>query len=177
MAIDWTPARISTLIALWTEGVSTIEIGRRLDVTKNSVVGKVHRLGLPKRVSPIGSQSRERKPVTAKPAPASAPAPAARKDSAVKQAIELAQQPRPAPTAASEPVPKANPVSMDKLSGGMCSWPEGEPGKENFHFCGAPVLEGKPYCLSHCARAYVRPTRDRQRTGQPKFSQSKTAAA
>lgn len=169
MAIEWTPARISTLIALWTEGVSTIEIGRRLDVTKNAVVGKVHRLGLPKRVSPIGSKPRERKPVAVQ---VEAPE---RKPEAVKTAVELARKPRPA--AASEPVPEANPVSMEKLGGGMCSWPEGEPGKEDFHFCGAPVLEGKPYCLSHCARAYVRPTRDRQRNAQSNNGMSKTVAA
>ena len=171
MAIDWTPARISTLIALWTEGISTIEIGRRLDVTKNSVVGKVHRLGLPKRVSPIGSKSRERKPAVAR--TTAEP----RKTSAIKTAVSLSQQPRK--EVPSGPVPKANPVSMEQLSNSMCSWPEGEPGKENFHFCGAPVLEGKPYCVSHCARAYVRPTRDRdrQRSGQPKFVPSRTAAA
>ncbi len=171
MAFEWTPAHISTLIALWTEGVSTIEIGRRLDVTKNAVVGKVHRLGLPKRVSPIGSKPRERKPATPR---TSAPA---RKSAAVKTAVALSQEPRPTP--ASEPVPDANPVSMEQLSGGMCSWPEGEPGKEDFHFCGAPILEGKPYCLSHCARAYVRPTRDRdrQRNAQNKFNPSKVAAA
>ncbi len=171
MAIDWTPARVSTLIALWDEGVSTIEIGRRLDVTKNSVVGKVHRLGLPKRVSPIGSKSRERKPASARQSPAD------RKESAVKQAVELSRQARPAQ--ASEPVPKANPVSMEHLAGGMCSWPEGEPGQESFHFCGAPVLEGKPYCLSHCARAYVRPTRDRdrQRSGQSTFKPARIVAA
>ena len=55
MAIDWTPDRVKTLMALWAEGISTLEIGRRLGVTKNSVVGKVHRLGLPKRQSPINS--------------------------------------------------------------------------------------------------------------------------
>ena len=171
MAIEWTPARISTLIALWTEGISTIEIGRRLDVTKNAVVGKVHRLGLPKRVSPIGSKSRERKPAAARSETT------ARKSAAVKTAVALSQQPKP--VAASEPVPMSNPVSMEKLSGGMCSWPEGEPGKDDFHFCGAPVLEGKPYCVSHCARAYVRPSRDRdrQRAGQNKFNQSKVVAA
>lgn len=46
---DWTPERIATLIALWNEDLSTSEIGRRLGITKNSVIGKVHRLGLPKR--------------------------------------------------------------------------------------------------------------------------------
>ena len=48
-AIEWTPERIQALMAMWAEGLPASEIGRRLDVTKNAVVGKVHRLGLPKR--------------------------------------------------------------------------------------------------------------------------------
>jgi len=48
---EWTPTRIGALIALWNEGLSTSEMGLRLGITKNAVVGKVHRLGLPKRHS------------------------------------------------------------------------------------------------------------------------------
>jgi GcrA cell cycle regulator len=46
---DWTPERIAALIALWSEELSASEIGRQLGITKNAVIGKVHRLGLPKR--------------------------------------------------------------------------------------------------------------------------------
>jgi GcrA cell cycle regulator len=46
---DWTPERIAALIALWNEDLSASEIGRRLGFSKNAVIGKVHRLGLPKR--------------------------------------------------------------------------------------------------------------------------------
>lgn len=49
MTADWTPERTAALIALWDEELSTSEIGRRLGVTKNAVVGKVHRLGLAQR--------------------------------------------------------------------------------------------------------------------------------
>src|SRR6202000_1439118 len=45
---------IVRLRALWDEGLSTAEIGRRLGVSKNAVVGKAHRLGLPARLSPSG---------------------------------------------------------------------------------------------------------------------------
>ncbi len=51
--MDWTDAVILSLRALWDEGLSTAEIGRRLGVTKNAVVGKAHRLVLPARPSPI----------------------------------------------------------------------------------------------------------------------------
>ena len=53
----WTPERIEALVKLWDEGVTTAEIGRRIGVTKNAVIGKVHRIGLVPRV------------VTEKPAP------------------------------------------------------------------------------------------------------------
>jgi len=46
----WTPQRIEQLTRLWEEGVTTAEIGRRIGVTKNAVIGKVHRIGLVPRV-------------------------------------------------------------------------------------------------------------------------------
>ncbi len=114
MSFEWTPQTISALIALWNEGLTTSEIGVRLGITKNAVVGKVHRLGLPKRGSPI-------KPKPEKP---------------------------------------VNVVSMAKLRPGMCVWPSGDPGSEDFHFCGDPIVPGKPYCLEHCERAYVKPSKE-----------------
>jgi GcrA cell cycle regulator len=51
--MDWTEETIARLRGMWTEGHSTAEIGRRLGVTKNAVVGKAHRLDLPARPSPI----------------------------------------------------------------------------------------------------------------------------
>ena len=116
---EWTAVRVAALIALWNEGLPTSEIGRRLNVTKNSVVGKVHRLGLTKRESPIQKKVVEKKPV-------------------------------------------AQVVRLESLSAGMCSWPDGEPGKEDFRFCGKPIVEGKPYCLQHCERAYVKPSKERR---------------
>ena len=53
MTVEWTAERTKNLVDLWNQGLTTIEIGRRLGVTKNSVVGKAHRLDLPKRQSPI----------------------------------------------------------------------------------------------------------------------------
>jgi GcrA cell cycle regulator len=120
MTIDWNDERIKDLIALWNEGLSTSEIGNRLGVTKNAVIGKVHRLGLPKRQSPI-----QRKP-KAEPA-------------------------------------KAKIIKLEHLSAGMCCWPEGEPGTPGFRFCGHKAIPDKPYCAEHCARAYVKASRDRDR--------------
>lgn len=119
MSEEWTPKRVSALIALWNEGLSTSEIGNRLGVTKNAVVGKVHRLGLPKRGSPIK------------------------------------QKPKPAEI-----------IGLASLRPGMCSWPEGEPGTDEFNFCGAEIVPGKPYCEHHCKRAYVKNPKDGKRASR-----------
>lgn len=56
--MDWTAKRVGALIAYWNRGLSANEIGRRLSVTKNAVIGKVHRIGLQKRDSPIVRKDR-----------------------------------------------------------------------------------------------------------------------
>lgn len=50
---DWTFETIQTLRTLWAKGHSTAEIGRRMGLSKNAIVGKAHRLNLPSRPSPI----------------------------------------------------------------------------------------------------------------------------
>ena len=148
MAIDWTPDRVKTLMALWAEGISTLEIGRRLGVTKHSVVGKVHRLGLPKRQSPINSSTRTPR--------------------ASKSTEPVRIKPKAVPIT-------ADMVKMEDLTAGMCNWPEGEPGHEDFRLCGQPAVEGKPYCAAHCDRAYVKTTRDRGQQGSVDVVSSKVA--
>ena len=51
--MEWTEESITCLRGFWQEGLSTAEIGRRMQITKNAVVGKAHRLTLPPRPSPI----------------------------------------------------------------------------------------------------------------------------
>ena len=119
MSEEWTSKRVSALIALWSEGLSTSEIGGRLGVTKNAVVGKVHRLGLPKRGSPIKQKSKP-----------------------------------------------AEIIGLSSLRPGMCSWPEGDPGTEDFNFCGAEIVPGKTYCKDHCKRAYVKVLKDSKRASR-----------
>ncbi|CAG4922536.1 unnamed protein product [Acidocella sp. C78] len=60
--MEWTDEIVSRLRQLWDEGLSTAEIGRRLNISKNSVVGKAHRLDLPARPSPIRRDPSGRRP-------------------------------------------------------------------------------------------------------------------
>lgn len=167
MTNDWTPERTNALIALWDEGHSTAEIGRRLGVTKNSVVGKVHRLRLPKRGSPIhgggGHSGRSEAPISisrasvarapiTRPAASLPPRPAA-----------VAVQPQPIiPKVVYEPMP-ANVIKLSALTSDMCSWPIGDPGTDGFRFCGRSAVTGKPYCAEHCSIAYVKVSKDRNK--------------
>ena len=41
-----------------------------------------------------------------------------------------------------------------------CEWPEGHPDEADFRFCGKDRFEDKPYCLDHCAVAYVVPEKE-----------------
>jgi len=147
--MDWTDEAIARLKSLWAEGHSTAEIGRRMGVSKNAVVGKAHRLNLPARPSPIRREgpARPRPPVVRRVTGPTLPPLAAAALPAIPAAPKLAvvRQPREAPPATrfvARPIP--------------CCWPIGEPGTKNFRFCGAESLPGKPYCAEHAALAYVK---------------------
>ena len=73
--MDWNDHAISTLRTLWNDGHSSAEIGRRMGITKNAVVGKVHRLKLPARLSPMQEPACERSCDTSPPPPQPAPRP------------------------------------------------------------------------------------------------------
>ncbi len=156
--MDWTSEAIDQLRALWAEGHSTAEIGRRMGVSKNAVVGKAHRLNLPARPSPI------RRDADASPRPAAQarrPAPPPREPMVMRRPEPA--QPAPAAPAAAAPPPPAPAVvrHFPRVSGRTCCWPLGEPGTAEFRFCGGDALAGKPYCPEHAAVAYVK-ARDRR---------------
>jgi len=181
--MEWNEETIGRLHALWAEGHSTAEIGRRLGVSKNAVVGKAHRLNLPARPSPIrrdGAPSAPRPAAprrivgpTLPPLPASLPPePLRGMPLPLAPGIEASGGVRA--TAVASPVhqggaaaavaAKSAPVRqvMARASRpAACCWPIGEPGTKGFHFCDAEAVPGKPYCAEHAQIAYVK-VRDRR---------------
>ncbi len=131
--MTWTEERVTELSRLWASGYSASAIGRMLGVTKNAVVGKAHRMRLEARPSPIRRDQR---------------APVRRR---VPMPTQLLQR---KPVLAPPPPPPRWTVRRD-ADGPSCLWPIGDPGEQDFHFCGAQAVEGKPYCPEHCARAYI----------------------
>ena len=155
--MDWTAEAIERLRVLWSEGHSTAEIGRRMGVTKNAVVGKAHRLQLPARPSPIRREAGAPRPVAAGRRPTLPPLrvvaslpPASRREE--PRAIVVPE----APAAPPAPKPSAVVRAFPRTAPRACCWPIGEPGTAGFRFCAAEALPGKPYCAEHAAIAYVR---------------------
>ena len=155
------------LRVLWDEGHSISEIGRRMDISRNAVVGKAHRLDLPARPSPIRGR------VLGAPRPRIQRAPRMTLPMLVGSmggpTIVAArkvppQTPQRAPEAPKPPAaPKRRPEAETLLpragappKWGLCQFPTGE---RPFKWCGNPVqFVGSPYC-DNCRRiAYNRPT-------------------
>jgi GcrA cell cycle regulator len=156
--MDWTAEAIERLRVFWSEGHSTAEIGRRMGVSKNSVVGKAHRLQLPARPSPI-----RRDPTMARPAATGRrpTLPPLRVVATVPPApTPRGEEARPAqpPAAVSPPAPKGGNIlrPFARSTARSCCWPIGEPGTPGFRFCTAEAMNTKPYCAEHAAVAYVR---------------------
>jgi GcrA cell cycle regulator len=154
--MDWTTEAIERLKALWAEGHSTAEIGRRMGISKNAVVGKAHRLSLPARPSPIRREALAAAPRPAQPRPQRPPvAPRSTLPAMVASPVAAPRAIAPAPP---PPVVRAFPRLSATRS---CCWPIGEPGQPGFRFCVSDSILGKPYCPEHAAVAYVK-ARDRR---------------
>ncbi len=146
--MPWDDNNVSKLRELWDQGLPTAQIGKLLGFTKNAVVGKAHRIGLERRPSPI-------RRTTVKPDRKKARSPITPKlnfeiTKKEETAIPISQQ-------NFQPVVK-NLFTKNVKRG--CEWPEGHPDESDFKFCGKERFEDKPYCIDHCAVAYVIPEKE-----------------
>lgn len=163
-ATGWTDDRVELLSKLWSEGLSASQIAAQLGggVTRNAVIGKVHRLGLSGRAKAGAAGNAAARPV-AKPRPA--PVGAVPGDPARPAPLEpIARPPVSVDHRWSEDaaIPDSQRVSILELRDSMCRWPLGDPAKPDFGFCGARSATGMPYCGHHCRLAY-QPVTDRRR--------------
>lgn len=168
-ALSWTDERVELLRKLWLDGLSASRIAAELagGVTRNAVIGKVHRLGLSGRVKAAATApARTRptaKPTTAsgRPVPQRGPALPMRGNLAVALQARAMTAPQRAPDAVVVPMTEA--VTIMELRESMCRWPVGDPSSPEFRYCGgkAPIGDG-PYCAYHSRMAY-QPMQDRRR--------------
>lgn len=166
----WTDKMVEDLKVMWTQGLTTGEIGKRLGVSKNSIVGKVHRLQLDARPSPIKkkedpaalvqqeilvkSEEKVEEKVEEKAIKKVASPKAKKTSSAKKEFIENVSRSEPKQTRI-----YGRPVKLTDLDNHTCRWPVGDPKDDGFRFCGKKVRVGSTYCEEHSAIAYVKPTK------------------
>ena len=173
--MEWADEVIIRLRELWDEGHSTAEIGRRLGVTKNAVVGKAHRLDLPARPSPIRREGERPPPRPGPPRRLAGPTLPPLSSTALggtSRGVNLAGRIAAAATARASMAPRSAPAPARAVAPQpppprpygrviTCCWPIGEPGTRSFRFCDAESVPGKPYCGEHAQLAYVK-VRDRR---------------
>ena len=160
----WTDDRVDLLKKLWAEGLSASQIAGRLgSVSRNAVIGKVHRLGLSGRATTSRMKShRPRQRMASKRMAKSRYAtignPALRALYNAETNVYLA------PTEELV-IPVAERKSIQTLTEVTCRWPIGDPQHTEFHFCGKNKVPGLPYCEFHARRAFQPPqTRRRDRS-------------
>lgn len=153
----WTDERVEQLKTLWAEGLSAAQIANKMGgVTRNAVIGKVHRLGLSGRATPAKPQ---------------------RGCSLMEEKKEQTASARPAPRDMKPVIPEPDFTTPMVLDGGdlatvstiknnMCKWPIGDPAKDDFHFCGQGTATGKSYCAYHARMAFQPPQRRGERPDQ-----------
>ena len=128
---EWTPDATLTLRQLWAEGLSMSQIGKRMNRTKNGIMGKVHRLGLGGRPSPIQhSATPKRRRVPGQLGPTRA--------MPVGAGLKIA------------PV-RTRPLGHFH----ECQWIDGDVKVRGWRFCGKPT-NGESWCAEHRARVFAR---------------------
>ena len=166
--VTWTDERVELLKKLWSDGLSASQIAAEIGgVTRNAVIGKVHRLGLsgrgkaktaplpsgpgrpPGRRAPRADRRRRARSRTCVLAPGAAAAGGRARIRRGRARDEVV-------------VPMSERVTIMDLRESMCRWPMGDPTKPEFRFCGARSVTGLPYCTHHARVAY-QPVADRKR--------------
>jgi GcrA cell cycle regulator len=159
--MGWTDERVELLKKLWADGLSASQIAAELGgITRNAVIGKVHRLGLSGRAkSPSSASPRPRKP-RASSQMLRVSRPAIRGNTALAYDYDLEPEPELLE------IPFEQRKTLLQLNEHTCRWPVGDPGSGDFYFCGGDTGSELPYCGYHCRVAY-QPASERRRDRRP----------
>lgn len=168
--MSWTDERVELLRKLWIDGLSASQIAAELGgVTRNAVIGKVHRLGLSGRTKTTRPSAPRVRKVRR---PSMPPRPATRVigNTALKLNViadtDFDEDEMPVRVLAPVEelyIPLEERATILQLNEHTCKWPIGDPGQDDFYFCGRHSAHGFPYCEHHCRIAY-QPANDRRRS-------------
>ena len=122
----WDQDKLDQLRHFWLEGLPITKIGLELNVSRNAIAGKAHRLGLPKRNSPISKSGEPR----------------------TNHSKTVAEENK-------KELPLKLLLRDVEWSRNACCWPFGDPKLPGFKFCGISIMPGRPYCEEHAILAYT----------------------
>jgi GcrA cell cycle regulator len=170
LSMNWNDERVELLKKLWSEGLSASQIASQLGgVSRNAVIGKVHRLKLSSRGRAAPQQARPKKSTASSGRVPRGPAPSARPVTQSVGATALQARFEAVPVVEPQARPALSLVAPDsrrlkliELTERTCKWPQGDPLSEDFHFCGNETAESGPYCTYH-ARIAFQPAAERRR--------------
>jgi len=160
--MSWTDERVELLKKLWSDGLSASQIAAELGgITRNAVIGKVHRLGLSGRAKTASAAVARPRKARASSHMLRMARPSVRGNTALAHAYEIETE------AVAESIDNIIPIGQRRtileLTEQTCRWPIGDPGSSDFFFCGGNTVGGLPYCAYHARLAYQPPTARRDR--------------
>lgn len=172
--MNWTDERVETLRKLWAEGLSASQIAAQLGgVSRNAVIGKVHRLKLSSRGRATAAPARQKKVANGA---ATSTKPAAVRSTTITRTVTTVGATALQTQFDAEPVarhyirpvedvvvPISRHLQLVELNERTCKWPNGDPLSEDFHFCGNDAAETGPYCKYH-AKVAFQPAAERRRS-------------
>jgi len=140
----WTPERIEQLKSCMTRGMTCSQIAAQIGVSRNAVIGKIHRLGLSSG-RPAGAPARANCPPRARHP----------RGPTQRRLLRLAYAQAPLDAIMSDVVViSLHPCSLVDIDHHQCRWPIGDPATPNFMFCGNDAIRGFAYCVGHARMAY-----------------------
>lgn len=156
--VDWDEQTVARLRKLWSAGKSGTEIAREFRVTRNTIVGKAHRLGLTRDRAVVKANYLRlsgRRPDAPKPPRAPivkrvAPALGAASQHRLRTLREAAEA---RPLMVCEELSAT--TDIFGLKDGVCRFPIGDPKAASFGYCGREADGERVYCALHCDRAYT----------------------
>lgn len=166
--MNWTDERVELLKKLWSEGLSASQIATQMGgVSRNAVIGKVHRLKLAARGRATASQPRAKKAAASAAAKVTSRPSRPMTTSIGATALQVQFDAEPVARQVIRPVenvvvPISRKLKLTELSERTCKWPNGDPLSEEFSFCGNEAGESGPYCGYHSKVAY-QPASERRR--------------
>jgi len=156
--MTWNDERVDVLKKLWSDGLSASQIAGRLGgVTRNAVIGKVHRLGLAGRATTSRMKSHRPRVRSQAAKRLMKPRLSNNMGNPALRSLYLGDTEPYVPPAEELVIPLNERKYIQTLTESCCRWPIGDPQLADFHFCGKKKIPGLPYCEVHARRAFQPP--------------------